>query len=65
MDAVVSREIAALMPQQRSILIDDWLSPRTRKMLLLTAELDQSNFDDANRIFDLRNLLYSPFDAQE
>jgi len=49
MDSVEQQQANNALPtQQQSVLIDGWLSPRMRQMLLLTAEREiQSNFNDA------------------
>eukprot|EP00588_Corethron_pennatum_P004892 CAMPEP_0194286388 /NCGR_PEP_ID=MMETSP0169-20130528/32440_1 /TAXON_ID=218684 /ORGANISM="Corethron pennatum, Strain L29A3" /LENGTH=229 /DNA_ID=CAMNT_0039032803 /DNA_START=54 /DNA_END=743 /DNA_ORIENTATION=+ len=50
-DAGISTDVAALTPQQRSLLLDGWMSPRMKKMLHLTAELEQGGFDDSAHLF--------------
>jgi hypothetical protein len=45
-DDSLSLVLADMTQQQRSALIEGWLSPRMKMMLLLTAELEESSFQD-------------------
>jgi len=49
--AGLHRDLAAMTEAQRSVLSEGWLSPRMRKMLIITAEIDGDTFHDAGHLF--------------
>ena len=50
-DAGLSRDLAAMSQQQRSALLEGWLSPRMKHMLCITAELNGDIFQDDGHLF--------------
>jgi len=50
-DAGLSRDLAAMSQQQRSVLLEGWLSPRMKRMLTITAEINGDIFLDDVGLF--------------